>query len=460
MFRIFLFLSLLLLPLSILHAEDGYSAELVGKNFQGTLRMKPKAAVTVELRFKNTGNQTWVNSGQPFLQLITAGPDKRASVFRHTFWPRIFSPATLLEKSVKKGETGTFRFAFLAPDTEGDYRESFRGVATKTAWVDGMNIDIPIQVTTLEQSKFLKNTSLSQSVVSSRILAQEPLLRVGLFRSPEPVIIGSDASFSVKDRDGVVLALANGGDKFSIFYDAARKLYIVSGPAAHVETPFSVRLVPDSPESTLVILSKEDRPKWNLKVNYNMYIGVLDLLWDEKKAELWIINEIGMERYLKGLVEVSNNVPIEYLKSMAIAARTYAYYHFSDKTKHSKRGYHIDAYYDQVYKGYQAESYLPRMGQAVDETRGMIVTYSGDIAITPYFTQSDGKTRSWESVWGGKPKPWCVPVADVHNKGKPMLGHGVGMSVQGAYLLAKNDKKTYVEILKHFYTGVEIERFY
>jgi stage II sporulation protein D len=51
-------------------------------------------------------------------------------------------------------------------------------------------------------------------------------------------------------------------------------------------------------------------------------------------------------------------------------------------------------------------------------------------------------------------------VEAVYDKGKKMWGHGVGMSTQDALQRATKDGWTYEQLLKHYYTGVEIEKIY
>ena len=146
------------------------------------------------------------------------------------------------------------------------------------------------------------------------------------------------------------------------------------------------------------------------------------------------------ELYLRGLAETSEISPFEYQKALHTAARTYANYHIRRNTKHGGV-FHIDAKYDQVYRGYGAEARSPSITRAVNETRGKIVTYNGELAITPYFSRSDGRTRSWGEVWyGGSNYPWLVsvPVPWDEEAGRTLWGHGVGLSATGA-LDAAND---------------------
>jgi stage II sporulation protein D len=140
-------------------------------------------------------------------------------------------------------------------------------------------------------------------------------------------------------------------------------------------------------------------------------------------------------------------------------ARTYAVYHVTRGTKHADTFFTVDGDYDQVYRGYSSEIRLPNVVAAVEATRGQIVTYNGKLAITPYFSRSDGRTRDWTEVWGGGPFPWMVSVPVPWDQGKTLWGHGVGMSASGAVGMAA-DGKTYDEILRYFYRGTELRRAY
>ncbi len=87
------------------------------------------------------------------------------------------------------------------------------------------------------------------------------------------------------------------------------------------------------------------------------------------------------------------------------------------------------------------------------------MTFNGAYAITPYFSRSDGRTRNWTEVWGGKGYAWLLSVPVPQDRGRTLWGHGVGMSATGALGMA-NEGVLYKEILQHFYTGTSLMRFY
>jgi peptidoglycan hydrolase-like amidase len=98
--------------------------------------------------------------------------------------------------------------------------------------------------------------------------------------------------------------------------------------------------------------------------------------------------------------------------------------------------------------------------RAVDETRGLIVSYNNELVVTPYFSRSDGRTRAWSEVWYGS-KPWLIskPAPYDAREGFALWGHGVGMSAMDAYYRA-GDGWTWDNILKYYYTGIDIKRIY
>ena len=174
-----------------------------------------------------------------------------------------------------------------------------------------------------------------------------------------------------------------------------------------------------------------------------------------------MINELLLDEYVAGIGETSNGAAMEYIKALLVAARSYAYYQMNNGVPLDQRTYDVVATTaDQLYMGYNSEVLMPRVVQAARATYGEMVTYSGTPVITPYFGHSDGHTRSWTQVWGGTSKAWLQPVECKYDVGESMFGHGVGMSAQDAAYRADKDAWTYDQLLKHYYTGVAVERIY
>ncbi|MFZ5981997.1 MAG: hypothetical protein ACOYS2_00255, partial [Patescibacteria group bacterium] len=92
-----------------------------------------------------------------------------------------------------------------------------------------------------------------------------------------------------------------------------------------------------------------------------------------------------------------------------------------------------------------------------------------EIALTPYSSWTDGRTRSFEERWGSKEYPWCQSVSDPYGK-HPTLGtdalvaagnHMVGMSANGSLKLAGSSYRwDFQKILKYYYTGISLDKKY
>ena len=256
------------------------------------------------------------------------------------------------------------------------------------------------------------------------------------------------------------------------------------------------------------------------------------------------IQETPIEEYVAGVVagEMKNDWPIEALKAQAILARTFVLKFCETKaSKYSGADISTDVSEAQAYA---PESINDRVREAVEETKGLVMSADGEYPYAWFFAHSGGKTelpsvaldyqkddpdylsvvesndsekapdsvKNWEASFtadqvrkacadaglklssiesfeigergeSGRAKTFIVNdqsisapsfrIAIGANKLKSTLidsvefkndtitftgrgfGHGVGMSQWGAYALAE-DGKSAEEIVKHYFTGVEI----
>jgi stage II sporulation protein D len=112
---------------------------------------------------------------------------------------------------------------------------------------------------------------------------------------------------------------------------------------------------------------------------------------------LLVINEVDLEEYVKGVVpaEVSSAWHPEMLKAQAVAARTYALY---QHMLSASRDYDVAAgIQDQVYRGRQGID--ERVEQAVESTRGLVVTHQGAPIYAAFSSTAAGLTEDAVIVW-------------------------------------------------------------
>lgn len=290
--------------------------------------------------------------------------------------------------------------------------------------------------------------------------ASGPLVRIGLLESKKDGLKVSGAGkFFLRLPEGKKKVFAGPADILTTSWSEG--VYVVRGPKK-----FRVEL--DEPPrfgglegKPLVLASQKEKPSGVPGPGpYNRYRGALEARVNERKNGLWAINELRAEDYLRGLAETTDAGHVEYQKSLAVAARTYALYHLSLGGRQPHNGFTItNTANDQLYAGYDYESRVPEFGSNVRATRAIAVTYDNKPIAALYFSQSDGRTRSGEEVWKSKRFPYLQAKKDPYG-GKTLRGHGTGLSAQGAAGFAKNDGWNFRKILTYFYTGVKLERAY
>jgi len=135
-----------------------------------------------------------------------------------------------------------------------------------------------------------------------------------------------------------------------------------------------------------------------VKVDGSRYRGYLET-YRGSDGLLTLVNVLPLEEYLYGVVpaEMPADWPLEALKAQAVAARTYARQRLG--ISQPGNGYDICASkYCQVYAGVNAERAAST--QAVDATRGLVLTYNGRLISAFFHSSSGGHTENSENVWG------------------------------------------------------------
>ena len=127
-------------------------------------------------------------------------------------------------------------------------------------------------------------------------------------------------------------------------------------------------------------------------------ISVSGLIYLVRKGKgFLVINRVDFEEYVKGVVpaEVNSTWHPEMLKAQAVAARTYALY---QQMLSATRDYDVAAtVQDQVYRGKQGID--AGILRAVEETRGLVVTYEDAPIYAAFSSTAAGLTEDAMNVW-------------------------------------------------------------
>lgn len=432
------------------------------------LTLKQGEEVTLRMGWKNNGSVPWTDVSVKGKSL-EMGSDFSSppSTFSPGNWSTSEEPMRILGANVSPGQIGFIDFTLRAPSRPGRFVIKF-ALAADGAELPGGELEVLGNVT--DESL---NTNLPGS--SPMLLAAEPNIRIGLcylaFSNADSGQLGMDPCAADKSAPLLVtsptpLILKSGSDSIispnigtsvSIQFDPVSKFTVIANGATYSFSD-SFRLVPQELATVLVFDS------WKNLIasgeNDNRQHGILEFRYIENRQRVWAINELPLDLYVKGIAEIPADWPIAVQKAQAIAARTYALYYVLAGGKHASQSHILNSgFYDQVYHGHGAELRRPALTRAVEETRGEVVTYNGEVVSTPYFAQSDGRTRSWGEVYGVPPRPWLQSVPTIYDVGKTMRGHGIGMSQMDAYGRAKAGAP-YEDIIKYYYTGIELKRAY
>lgn len=426
-----------------------------------TFTMEPGRAKTFDITVQNTGTATWNRRGAGEVVLALAEPMQRTSVLWHPNWYGKTTLGRLTTSQVKPGQKGTFRFALQAPKDYGEYLEKVQVIAPSlTRAVDGL-LTITVVV-----------PSPSPVQVSTNSLGVEPTIRVGLVTTSDGwVEVTGDKPVRVTDGNGALVAdVAAGAVVRLAFLNSA---YAVTTNGTTVAVPGPLRVAGKEAGTIQTVTS------WNSQ--YNKFRGTLELRATPATKKVWLIDELPMEQYVSGLGETGNTGPTEFLKTMAVAARSYALFHNLRKTKHADEFYDINATTDQVYLGYGYELKVPNLVAAVTATRGVVMTHPTPVTakntvgaiVAAYSSCTDGRTRSIKEVWNLDIEyfPYLVSVPDpLGTCTSPPYpasyitggggNHMVGMSAFGAVKYAREQAKTFDWILSYYYTGITLKQVY
>ena len=417
------------------------------------LQLKGGETTRLILSFKNIGTTRWEeysleqNEGKNFRSEDTYIPN-----FSDTSWisaKKIVSGNSIVEN----GEILQIEFSVRAPAKKGQYLAQFE-LNTNNQKLSGGTINIPVIVTEDgENNSSEPIVSLPTSL--GRELISEPTIRVGLYATAKEVRFKSEFPYQVFAGQEIKGTLPN-GELAELSYQNG--MYSFKSATVNFTTSQILKLIPENQSSYFTLVNYERTVSGRNK-NFNMYRGSLEFKYSAKSSAPYVINELPLDEYVAGVAETSDGSPVEYNKALQVAVRSYGYHHLSTRSSQDL----FDVYpttASQLYLGYNSELLMPKVVQATLATKGEMVTYNGKPVVTPYYSRSDGRTRSWKEVWGGNSYPWLQSVEAVYDKGKSMYGHGVGMSGSDALQRASKDSWTYDQILKYYYSGTNVEKIY
>ena len=159
------------------------------------------------------------------------------------------------------------------------------------------------------------------------------------------------------------------------------------------------------------------------------------------------VTTMDIDEYAKGVLpyEMATGWPMEALKAQAVLAKSYA----------------LAA--GQVYTDTRSQVYgplrFPDTNAAVEAVKGVYTAKDGQVVMPFYFGHCSGRTRSpSEAGWSPVADRSFLQGVECPCGRTSYYGHGIGMCQRGAQALAESGK-TFDQILRHYYQGIELLGF-
>jgi stage II sporulation protein D len=132
-----------------------------------------------------------------------------------------------------------------------------------------------------------------------------------------------------------------------------------------------------------------------IRVNGKRYRGTI--LITAGKGGVTVVDDLGIEEYLYGILPTEANPAWspESLKAQAVVSRTYA---LRNLKRHDRDGFDICTQtHCQVYGGLECED--ERSNRAVDDTKGEVLIFKGELAQALFHASCGGYTENPNNVW-------------------------------------------------------------
>lgn len=233
-------------------------------------------------------------------------------------------------------------------------------------------------------------------------LVASPEIRIGLVVGASQVDITGDSGFTVLDADGATAAAVDPGARWLVRRDGAR---LAAGSSAGWTV---------SGQGTLTFVP---RSGGFVSVGGKWYRGRLSVTGG--RTGLTVINSLGIEQYLEGVVGAElgrrEAADAEALAAQAIVSRTFA---IRNLGKRASTGFDLlPSVVDQVYGGIASEYPLSR--DAVRRTAGQVLTWQGVPIDAFFFSTCAGRTAQGTEVFAGAGRPYLTSIQDSDGDGQP-----------------------------------------
>jgi peptidoglycan hydrolase-like amidase len=244
-------------------------------------------------------------------------------------------------------------------------------------------------------------------------LAKEPIIRVGIIEHASEAYFTISTPVQVVPEKGVKVRLTpTGKDKWHVaFLGSELQVQNLYNGELYRYPANYVRMEPeDAMESAITIhdVTIGIQFHWQRKED-QAFPGIIEFR-KEKENKIAVVNELPIETYLKSVIssEMSGTSPLALLQAHTIIARSWLLAQVNAPP-------HVDfnVCADDHCQRYQGTKRMTATAiQAVNDTRGQVLTYQGAICDARYSKSCGGISENFENVWQDTPIPYLCSIVD------------------------------------------------
>ena len=262
-----------------------------------------------------------------------------------------------------------------------------------------------------------KLQEVNPSLMVPENLATIPEIRIGLASKIKRLRIKTGNNYKLISKGGP--SRTGAADEVLLFVRGPKGIGVYDGKGKYLfksGQPFTLTYEAQGAVSLIYDAQFSNGSYWSARKR-RVYRGAIEIL--PKSSGLTIVNRLNIEEYLYGVVpaEIPASWPKAVLEAQAIAARTYA---LANLGRYRIQGFDLLATpASQVYNGVTQEA--DSVIEAVNGTRGMILTFDGKPAGAFYYDNSGGYTESGAFVWGtDRPYLQALPEKQIAPRDHPL----------------------------------------
>lgn len=234
-----------------------------------------------------------------------------------------------------------------------------------------------------------------------------PEVRIGLMEEIQRLYLKTGAEFRIAERNGTKVITGRPHTVLMI-RQSGSLIEVCKDDQVLIGSSKPLLLSYHEPEATTILFDAQYGQGYFWAGRRDrVYRGSLEFI--KFNQGLTVVNRVNVEEYLYSVVpsEIPARWPQAVLEAQAIAARTYT---FANLGRFNNRGFDLLATVaSQVYNGVESEA--KSVTEAVDATRGMILTHDSKPISAFYYDNCGGHTESSLNAWGFS-APYLQAVPD------------------------------------------------